>query len=134
MTVFRNLALVGCLLVVGGCGVGGGSGGSMEPQEAALNDVADLLRAAGGGGRPPGRVADLARFEGTYSLGFEAVKKGDVVVIWGVPMKGEGDSGGEGRPVAYEKAAPSAGGFVLLTNGKVKKMTAAELSAATGKK
>jgi hypothetical protein len=46
-------------------------------------------------------------------------------------MKGEGEvrSGG-GEVIAYEKVAPTDGGYVLLTTGEVKEMTAAEFQAA----
>lgn len=35
-----------------------------------------------------------------------------------------------GDVVAYEKNTPTAGGYVLLTSGEVKKMTTSEFAAA----
>jgi hypothetical protein len=46
-------------------------------------------------------------------------------------MKGEGDAGkGGGDVIAYEKNAPNGGGYVLLTSGEVKQLTADEFKAA----
>jgi hypothetical protein len=58
------------------------------------------------------------------------VKSGDVVVLWGTTLQGEGDVGKDEIVVAYEKDVPTSGGFVLLSAGTVKKMTADEFKAA----
>lgn len=95
-----------------------------------LNDVAGMLRMSSGpGGKGPGKLHDLAKFESGHPAGYAAVKSGDIVIVWGVSMGGEGDAGTE-EVVAYDKNAPTDGGMVLLMNGKVKKMTAAEFAAA----
>jgi len=63
--------------------------------------------------------------------GFVSQYTGDVVVVWGAKMAGEGSSGsGTGEVIAYEKKVPTEGGFVLLTSGTVKQMTADEFKAA----
>jgi hypothetical protein len=59
---------------------------------------------------------------------FERTKNGEYVVRWGEPMN---------SPVlAYEKNAPTAGGWVLRGTGQVEKMAAADLqkllASATG--
>jgi hypothetical protein len=55
------------------------------------------------------------------------------VVVWGTPIKGEGDAGNDEAVMAYEKAAPTEGGLVLLSAGTVKKMSADELKAVLKK-
>ena len=50
-----------------------------------------------------------------------------MVVLWGIPMLGEGNAAtSEGTIVAYEKDAATAGGWVLMTNGTAKKVTAVD--------
>jgi hypothetical protein len=97
-----------------------------------MAEVADLIRSATQpDGRGPNRVSDFDRVQSIYSRGYQAVKSGQVVVVWGVGVQGEGAGAkGGGDVVAYEKDAPTAGGYVLLTSGQVKKMTAAEFQAA----
>jgi hypothetical protein len=121
-------ALLLALGAVCGCGAGPKPAPAGEPKAEALREVGDLLRA---GNRPPSKAADLAKYEPTYPRGYQALKSGEVVAIWGAAMKGEGDAaGGGGEVIAYEKDAPIAGGYVLLTSGEVKQMSAAEFQAA----
>ena len=96
-----------------------------------LREVADLLRSAGSPKGPPTRVADLAQLRSIYPAGYEAVKSGDIVILWGATIRGEGDERGNDEVVAaYEKSVPTVGGYVLLTNGDVKQMTPDEFKAA----
>lgn len=135
---FRVL-LIAVLPVLGaGCSGPGAGGGNQTPQESALHDVADLIRASTQpNGRGPSKLADFDRVRDMYSRGYEAVKSGEVVVLWGAGVKGEGEMAkGGGEVIAYEKDAPTGGGYVLLTSGEVKKMSADEFNAApkAGKK
>ena len=79
--------------------------------------------------------SDLAQLESLYPHGYQAVKSGEVVVLWGASMAGE-EGGGSEKVVAYEKKVPTDGGHVLLENGQVKSMTSVEFAAApkAGKK
>ena len=61
---------------------------------------------------------------------YDSVKSGDVVVLWGTPMQGEGDSGKGEVLMAYEKKVPTDGGYVLLSAGTVRRMSAADFAAA----
>jgi hypothetical protein len=126
------------MAVVLGLFVGCSSGTKLDQEARAsgtLQEVHDLLHLSGVG-HPPSKLADLDRHRGMFPRAYEAVKSGDVVVLWGTPLQGEGDVGKDEAVVAYEKAVPTAGGYVLLSAGTVKKMTAAEFNAApkAGKK
>src|SRR5687767_12141640 len=139
MTRRLSAMLTVFLLALGvGCSGPGGGGGEQVPQEGTLQEVADILRASTRpDGRGPARATDLDQFQSVYSRGYQAIKSGDVVVLWGGGMKGEGEAAkGSGEVVAYEKGVPTDGGYVLLTSGEVKKMSASEFSAAprAGKK
>ena len=74
---------------------------------------------------PPKKVSDLTKNEYavTYPGAVEGVRSGRYVVLWGTPP-------GSSSVLAYEKAAPQDGGLVVLANGDVKTMAAAELNAA----
>jgi hypothetical protein len=135
MTRLQWAGLALCLLV--GCSSGG------RPEAGAdtpLTEVRDLLLlAAGEARRTPASLANLDRATGRqgqaqFPRGYGAVKSGDVVVLWGTTLQGEGNVGKDEVVVAYEKDVPTSGGFVLLSAGTVKKMTADEFKAArTGK-
>jgi hypothetical protein len=128
-----RLAALGLLAAIAGCSSTdpGAASGQGPDREAVLHEVGGLLRTvAGEGGRPPRKAADLARSEAGFPLGYQAVQAGEVVVVWGARMAGEGDSGASRDVIAYEKNVPAEGGWVLLQNGTVKQMTAAEFAAA----
>jgi hypothetical protein len=116
------------LLVASGC-----SSGTKEqtanPVSEDLTDVAGLLRDyTSEYKKAPAKLADVAKNQPLYPRGFQAIKVGNVVVVWGVrmPPQGEGGSG----VIAYEKKVETEGGLVLLENGEVKQMTADEFKTA----
>ena len=128
MNTLLRLALPLLMVVAVGCG----SDRRVEPEppreQIALAELGNLLRTFP---KPPTKVDDFKLYADAYPIAWEAVRKGDVVVIWGVTMPGEGDAGkGTTEIVAYEKAAPTTGGFALLHNGQVKKFSAEEFKTA----
>jgi hypothetical protein len=95
-----------------------------------LLEVAGLLRDYSTTyNRGPAKAADLAPFESTYPFGYQAVKSGQIEVVWSATVAGEG-GGGSDAIVAYEKKVPAEGGYVLLESGKVKEMKPAEFQSA----
>ncbi len=130
MTVIRWMGAAAALGLLAGCS-SQPPPGDMGPAATELQEVNDLLHAAAGAAnRPPAKLADLDRYQSFYPRGYAAVKSGEVVVLWGTPLKGEGEVGKDEAVLAYEKNAPAEGGYVLLSAGTVKKMTAAEFAAA----
>jgi len=75
--------------------------------------------------RVPGKAEDLNDFVDSLQNALERVKSGEIVVYWGVGYSKDGE-----QILAYDKKAETDGGPVLLRNGTVKKMTAAEFKAA----
>jgi len=75
--------------------------------------------------KPPTKLADLQRFEPIASAALPALASGKYVFLWGAGYK----PGGTGI-VAYEAAAETKGGWVLLEDGSFKKMSASEFAAA----
>ena len=120
------------LALLTGCSRSSEHAGSGADPAAPLREVGEMLRAATPApGRGPAKVADLTRYEAVYPQAYQAVKAGDVVVVWGAAMKGESEVGkGGGEVIAHQKAVPTEGGHVLLTTGEVKQMTADEFKSA----
>jgi hypothetical protein len=123
-------ALLTVLALSAGCGHGG-SGPPPGPelfQHTALQEVGDLFRLhALDTKKPPARLADLARYKMGMPTGYQEVDNGNIIVSWGTPLSDTAAA----TVLAYEKAAPDAGGFVLMQDGKtIKKLTAEEFKAA----
>lgn len=81
--------------------------------------------------KTPTKPSDLDEFSGNLEAALPLLASGDLVLFYGVSY-----SSGSKDVLAHEKDAPTAGGWVLLRNGTVTKMTAAEFAAApkAGKK
>src|SRR5438876_12428576 len=93
MTLLRLGVLLLPFVSLACSGTGGGGSGTITPEETALAEVCDLIRSVTGTtGRPPTKVGDFAKYESQYPSGHKAVKSGDVVVLWGVGVAGEGNA------------------------------------------
>lgn len=122
-------------LVAGVIGLttGCGSGGSNEkPNDElfhnfSLEEVGAIYSGySAEAKKAPKKLADVAKYEG-YSTGFNVLRNGDVIVFWGASVS-DADSD---KVLAYEKAAPDSGGFVLMADGKtIKKLTVDEFKSA----
>lgn len=90
-----------------------------------LDDLGNLLRAvAEEKKRPPAKPADLEQYTSGFTFATTAIQQKKIVYVWGAGL------GGGSAVVAYDANAESAGGHVLLQDGTIKKMTAAEFAAA----
>jgi hypothetical protein len=120
------------LLVAAGCSSSKRGGTEAEKGRAdELRELATILPLySGEHRRGPSKPSDLAPYEAGAPLGYRAVAAGDIVVVWGATMAGEGEKSTSTAVVAYEKKTPTEGGFVLLHNGDVKQMTAEEFKNA----
>jgi hypothetical protein len=77
---------------------------------------------------PPRRIEDFGQHWDNMPNAYGRIEQGEYVVAWGV---GRSTAPGAGQQVlAYEKKAAAEGGAVLLRNGTVKTLTAAEFSKA----
>lgn len=74
--------------------------------------------------RPPANIKELEKCARAGPFAFEAVSKGDFVVVWKATL-GQGNA-----VVAYQKDVPAQGGWVILQDRTVKTMTAVEFQAA----
>lgn len=68
----------------------------------------------------PRKVEDFEEYEASLPTAYPKIQSGEFVIAWGVGL-GSGTS-----VLAYEKEAGGKGGLVLLQNGEVRTVTAAE--------
>jgi hypothetical protein len=117
--------LVSCLFALG-CG----GPEKTQPSYKAfqpLEDIATMLKARQEQKKkPPAKVQDLAPYEPVGPVGFHALLSGQCVLEFGVSLTNDPST----SVIAYEKAVPTTGGYVLLQDGTVKQMTAPEFAAA----
>lgn len=118
--------LFASLVSISGCGDSDRVGPSGDTAEIALKDFGQMLKSLPADNiKPPTKMSEFDRVEPMAPMGGEALKNGTIVYIWGL-----GYMEGSSRVVAYEKNAESAGGWVLLQDGNVKKMSADEAKTA----
>ena len=114
-----------------GCG-GGGSGGS-GPQAQVdkvttneLEGMKELLQQVARSRKPiPNRLSEMQSFEPAFPELIRLLNSGECVYVWGCNIKA-----GSTAVLAYGKSVPDSGGPVLLQDGTVKTMSAAEFTAA----
>lgn len=118
------LGVTAVAVAVSGCGPGVDS----RPPTAAdnladLKEMLEELKAERK--RPPASVAELRPLEPIHPMAVRQLTLGLTVYAWGVGLDPASPA-----VLAYPKDAAEKGGPVLLQNGEVKTMTAAEFAAA----
>jgi hypothetical protein len=114
------------LLAAAGCGGGGGQDEGMTKKELA--DIGLLYRqfCATNPDKGPSRAEDLEPFAAQGKDGYDALKAYKYVFIWHAPMNAVLAAGKDKVVLAYEKGVPLRGGWVVLGNDSVVKMTPEE--------
>jgi hypothetical protein len=126
----RRLLLAWGLGLAAGCAPSATApeGKPEDPAATELREVFELVSlATAEGGKPPKGVKDLAKYESAYPLGFDRLRAGKLVAVWGV-----GPDPASAGLLAHEKDAAAAGGWVVRRNGQVEKLTADQVRAAGG--
>jgi len=94
-----------------------------------LEEVGQMLKSlANEKQSPPAKPADLANVEPLIPMSAEDIRSGAIVYSWGTGISSGGAAAS--TVIAYEKKAATDGGYVLLQDGTVKQMSAAEFQAA----
>lgn len=135
-SVIAALGVATGLVALGGCGGSSevDSITSATSENGPLSQVGSLYRDFWEiKKKAPTGVKDFAPFAEAMPEGFNALKAGDIVVIWDVQLQDlspdrAGDSADE--ILAYQKEAPDSGGYVLMKNRTIKQMTADEFKSA----
>lgn len=134
-----SFSRLGLALVLGAI-LGSAGGCNSEPKPLSADAAAEqgklnmmrelgemLALFKGDSNRPPKTVAELVKYEGGFQVGYLRLKDGEIILFWGAPIK----EGASDTILAYEKATPDSGGYVLMQDGTtVTKLTAEEFKAA----
>ena len=96
-------------------------------QQYELHEIASLYKLyQEDKGRPPAKLADLEAYEAGYSNAFDALRRGRCLTVWGVNMNAPNASE---TLLAYQKQAPTQGGYVVMADETIKKLTSEEFKA-----
>ncbi|MDX2038800.1 MAG: hypothetical protein SFX72_19290 [Isosphaeraceae bacterium] len=139
-SVVRRASMLVCasfaLLSVVGCG---GSSGLKSEEETstehlALRDVAEAYRVYTiNNGKAPAKIADLANLEAVGANGINEAREGRLVVRMQAKLPDTSEEAGKvpsPEVLAYESKVPQEGGYVLLLDRTIKKMTPEEFKSA----
>lgn len=108
------------------CGCGGDQLKTADQGKADLEDFAQFLKTiAADGKKPPTSMREFEPLEPMAPMASASLRNGKMVYVWGAGL-----SDGGSAVVAYEKQAETEGGWVLVQDGTVKKMSADEFKAA----
>ena len=84
-------------------------------------------------GRPPKDMREVEQASAASPAGLAGIDATNVVVFWGTTLPDTSEEPGKvpsDKILAYEKKVPEQGGYVLMLDRTVKKMTADEFKAA----
>ena len=129
--IARGLLLLASTLLAIGCGSGGGeteSAATGAPSaKQSLDDLVNLLKFLKSDNKPPpASLADVQQIEPMFPGAYLGLVREEVVYVWGTTI----DASGADKVLAYEKAVESTSGWVLMQDGTVKTMDAAQFKAA----
>ena len=123
-SALKILLLLVLLIAANGCG-GARFDNKLAQEKRELGELYDwYLNYAKSHESPPADLSQADEDEITNSAGLRAVKDGKYTVVWNLKTRDAATI------LAYEPAAPTQGGIVLLANGAVRKMTADEFKRA----
>ncbi|MFN6128715.1 MAG: hypothetical protein ACK6DC_15000 [Planctomycetota bacterium] len=118
MTVLTIGALIGC--------GGNSSDARKEPIQMELEDLAAFLTALPTDGvKPPKNMEEFMPREPMAPMAADSLNRGELIYFWGADLRDGGES-----IIAYQKDAEANGGWVLLENGKVIRMTPEKFKSA----
>ena len=124
-------SLLGAAALAAGCGPPQSVSNAPEHYDlGSLEEVGQLyVSAFNAKKKPPASIKDCPKAD-LFVGGANAIKKGEVVVYWGVaPTPGDAGSGAP-EVLAYKADVPEKGGYVLLKDMTTKVMTPEEFRAA----
>jgi hypothetical protein len=105
-----------------------------EVAQANLTDAGELYRHYQfTKKKPPQKFADLSTLRGLGGNGYEWIRTGKIVLLYGATLPDLDEEPGKvesNEVLAYESQVPESGGYVLMLNRTIKKMTADEFKAA----
>lgn len=125
------LALAG----LAGCGAGATPTAEALPPEAlGLQSLGEAYRTISVvNKRPPKGIKEVEQASAASPGGMGSLDESNVVVFWGAELNDLSEEPGKvpsDKVLAYEKKVPTQGGYVLLLDRTIKKMTPEEFKSA----
>jgi len=125
--VARRLLIATCLtLAVAGCSGAPRQVAPPTPNDGLVDLREMLRRTATTGDSVPKSAAALRALDAAYPAAGRFIGTGAVEYVWGSRLSDAPEAAT--RVVAFEKAAATDGGFVLLQDGTIRQVTAAEFA------
>lgn len=122
------LSAVSLLSLVSGCGAPAPTP-LVSTGEDALRELAEVYKYLDyAKSPPPSRAEDLDNYLDSLHSALPRIKSGEIEVVWGARLTATPPA--SNGLLAFEKKAATDGGAVLLRDGTVKQMTAAEFTTA----
>lgn len=102
---------------------------SSAPQGPSINDgltdLRDMLKeAAASNTAPPTSQEEMVAFDAVHPVAGAFIQSEQIIYVWGSALKPNG--GSAQKVVGYEPTCTTTGGQVLLENGDIKQVSAAE--------
>lgn len=113
-----------------GCGEATKTPAQQPTSKERLEEVAQMLKiVAQDKKKPPNSVAELDPVEPLIPMTVQQIKNGEIVYIWGTTLSTGPNA--SSTIIAHEKSAGTDGGWALMQDGTVKKLTAAEFATTS---
>lgn len=121
---FLFLVAIG-LFVISGCD-SSQQGVTQMPSEAspALIETHAMISQASYGDLPLNNLQDVDNYVGQFDVAIKAIKSGEIKVVWGKRIL---DNVETPQVIAYESKAESGEAFGIKEDGKVHKITSADI-------
>jgi hypothetical protein len=114
-----------------GCGSEGESKAAATGAPSAkqsLEDMVSLLNYLKSENKPPpAKVADIEPIEPLFQSAYLGLVRGEIEYLWGTMI----DPAGADKVLAFEKAADTTSGWVLMQDGSLKTMDSTQFKAAS---
>ena len=123
--LLNRFTCVVVLLTFVGCGSSPQKGPEMPAGTSeALSETHAMILESSYGGGPLKSVKDIDQHAGSFPKAVAAIKAGEIKVIWGKPIL---DNAKTPQVIAYESKVEKGEGFAVKEDGKIHKVTAADL-------
>jgi hypothetical protein len=125
--MFRRIGLVIVSIAsIVGCGGNENAGPTLPAGTSeAMAETHALLLEASYGGNPLKSAKEMDSYASRFPKAAAAIKSGDVKIIWGKTIK---DNSPSPEIIAFEKAAESGEGWAIKDDGKLHKVTSADIT------
>jgi hypothetical protein len=109
-------------------GCGPSTAGPDSAEKFKMGQVSQLFRIFKKMEKLPQKIKDVESMNGNLPAAVGAIKSKEVLIYWGAGVSDAPEAAS--TVLAYHKDVPEKGGEVLMQNGKLRKMTAAEFNSA----